>query len=57
MIKCKLRNKDFKNLNALSAHVTKSHKDITQQYYYIVLWKYEDLQNWIDSNFELRCDY
>lgn len=34
MIKCKLCNKDFKNLNALSSHVTKSHKDITQQYYY-----------------------
>ena len=34
MIKCKLCNRELKNLNALSAYVTKSHKDITQQYYY-----------------------
>ena len=24
---------------------------------YIVLWKYEELQEWINSNFELRHDY
>ena len=34
MTQCKICNKCFKNLNALSSHVTKSHKDITQQFYY-----------------------
>lgn len=39
MINCKLCGKDCKNLNALSSHVTKSHKDITQQYYYDTFMK------------------
>lgn len=31
---CKICNKEFKNLNVLSAHLTKKHKNITQKYYY-----------------------
>ncbi|MBQ4030377.1 MAG: C2H2-type zinc finger protein [Bacilli bacterium] len=31
---CKLCNKEFKNLNVLSAHLTKKHKNISQKYYY-----------------------
>lgn len=34
MVKCEICNKEYKNLNGLSSHITKSHKDITQQYYY-----------------------
>lgn len=34
MLECKLCNSKFKNLNVLSAHITKKHKDISQQYYY-----------------------
>lgn len=31
---CKICNKTFKNVNYLSSHITKSHKDIQQQEYY-----------------------
>lgn len=33
-LKCEICNKLFNNLNALSAHVTKMHKQITQKQYY-----------------------
>lgn len=33
-MKCSICNKECKNLNALSSHITKSHKDISHKYYY-----------------------
>lgn len=32
--KCMVCHKNFKNFNGLSAHITKSHKEISPQYYY-----------------------
>lgn len=34
MLECKLCGSLFKNLNVLSAHITKKHKDISQKHYY-----------------------
>lgn len=44
-MECKICHKDFKNLNGLSAHITKTHKYISQQEYYDKYLRPENYKN------------
>lgn len=44
-MQCQVCNKEFKNLNGLSAHITKSHKNISQQEYYDLYIRPQNYKN------------
>lgn len=44
-MKCEICKKEFKNLNGLSAHITKIHKNISQQKYYDTYLRSKDFKN------------
>ena len=44
-MECKICHKDFKNLNGLSVHITKTHKYISQQEYYDKYLRPENYKN------------